>query len=308
MGGKVIAFANQKGGVGKTTMALTFGTILAQRGNNVLLVDLDSQSNLTTYYGIKDPNALNYTVGDAMNDVINDGHVDGKRFTVCRNSRFQGLMLLPANNEFHNIKQLLAPTYAREYVLSKVLDPLRQAFDYIIIDCAPSLDIDLVNALVSADEVIIVSTPDAFAYNGAEQLMRTIYTIRKVLNPDLKIAGVLCNCVDRRNNFMPEMVRAMRENWEGLARVFDTEIPSSIRVRESQCERLPLILYEKNNAVTKAAESFVDEYLKKFGGSKESPEENQDGDEAREEKTDSEPDINTDTIDEGEVKNGDEEI
>lgn len=261
---KIIAFANQKGGVGKTTVSFNFAVSLANRGYKVLLVDLDSQGNLTKYFGIPKPNELTYTIGHAIEHVIKYDEMNfTEEFRLCSNKRFENLMILPANNYLYDLKPMMLQATARESILDEILDPLKRAFDYIVIDCAPSLDIDLINALVAADEVLIVSTPDVFSYDGSEQLMKSIIKVMKRLNPELEMAGVICNMVDNRNKFMPAMIQAMRENWEkrGVARVFKTEIPKSVRVAESQFQKEPMLIYEANNAVTQACERLVDEYL-----------------------------------------------
>lgn len=270
MSGKVIAFANQKGGVGKTTISFNFAISLANRGNKVLVIDMDSQGNLTKYCGISNPNELEYTVGHAIEEVIKNDEIDLREgnFKVYANKRFQNLNILPANNYLYDLKPLMLGATARETILDVIVSPIRRVMDYIIIDCAPSLDIDLINALVAADETIIVSTPDIFSYDGSEQLMKSIAKVKKRLNPDLKIAGVVCNMVDNRNRFMPTMIEAMRKNWEesGVAKVYKTEIPRSVRVAESQFQREAMLAYEKGNSVTQACERFVDEYLEQEQG------------------------------------------
>lgn len=258
---KVISFANQKGGVGKTTLSFNFAAILAQREKKVLLIDMDSQANLTAYFGIADPSELTCTVGHVIRDVIADGEINMEELKILVNNRLPNLCLLGANAQLYQIKQILMEAEHRESVLREAIEELKPLFDYIIIDCAPSLDIDLVNALVASDEVIIVATPSRFSYSGSEELMRSIARVKRGLNPELSIAGVVCNRVDNRNRFMPEMVSAMRSNWQGVAKVFETEIPNSVRVDESQLQGVALSIYERNNQVTIACQNLVNEYL-----------------------------------------------
>jgi len=264
--GKVLSFANQKGGVGKTTMAFNFAALLGSEGYKTLLIDLDSQANLTSYFGIKDAGGLQYTTGHAVQNVIANGSLDMQQVKILTNREIQNLCLLGANNHLYQIKQMLMEAEEREFVLKKITEPLSSVFDYIIIDCAPSLDIDLVNALVASDEVLIVSTPSPFSYSGSEELMRTIARIKKNLNPNIRIAGVICNKVNRRNNFTPEMLDVMRNAWEDVAPVFESEIPSSVRVEESQCESRALVVYEKSNPVTQTCINLLNEYHKKVEG------------------------------------------
>lgn len=271
--GKVIAFANQKGGVGKTTTIVNFAISLAETGKKVLLIDMDTQAHATQYFGVPDPGALQYTIGNALNEVLEDGMIDAKKIMCAHHHRSPNLRMLGSNRELHKIKSKLTQESITgadrtgQFALKKVIDPLREAFDYILIDCAPSLDIDLINALVASDEVMIITTAASYSYDGAEELIQTVYQIRKSLNPALQIAGAVINSFDGRNKFSPAMEAMMREVWEeGLGiKVFKTVIPRSIRVDESQCESLPMKYYAPDNKVTRSYDVLVAEYLAASG-------------------------------------------
>ena len=265
--GKVIAFANQKGGVGKTTLMVNMATSLAERGYAVLVVDMDTQANATKYCGLE-IDQIAYSIGHAMNDVLENGKLNFRDFRLYRHPRCPNLFVLGTFDEFHKIKNRLAAECTEglgQRVLSKVLcQPVRDKFDYIFIDCAPSLDVDLVNALVAADEVMIITVAGTFSYDGTEKLLKSIRKVKAAFNPDLDIAGVIINCFDKRNNYSPEMEKLMRESWDGedrVCKVYDTVVPRSIKVEESQCEQLPMIYYEPSNPVTLAIEKIVDEFL-----------------------------------------------
>lgn len=266
--GKVIAFANQKGGVGKTTTIVNFAVSLADKGKRVLIIDLDTQANTTQYCGIAEPDKLNYTIGHALNEVLESGEFNRSNITFARHHRSPNLWILGANVQLHKIKTKLSQDMIMgQRALKEVVDPLRKGFDYILIDCAPSLDIDLVNALVASDEVMIVTTASTYSFEGAEELMRTVHKVKKAFNPDLKLSGAVINCFDGRSKFSPAMESLMRERWDdGVGiRVFQTRIPKSIRVEESQCQSLPMKFYAPKNKVTESYDALVDEYLKVEG-------------------------------------------
>ena len=255
---KIVAIANQKGGVGKTTTTFNMGCCLASQGYKVLLVDFDPQANLTLNCGIEQCDNLQETISTPLLKIIN-GETKGIKVPIYEYQR--NLCFIPANITLTNLKLLLIQAMSREFILKKVLSPLKEHFDYILIDCAPSLDMDLINALTAADEVLIVTTPDKFSSTGTEQLMKSIYKARANLNNDLEISGVLLNRVDRRTNFTKDIIDIMRNVWEREIYVFRSEIPISIRVGESQAEAKPMIEYEAENKVSVAFNSFVKEYL-----------------------------------------------
>ena len=261
---KIISFANQKGGVGKSTIAMNFAVGLADRGYNTLLIDFDAQANLTKYCGVE-PSNLQFTIGHAVADFITTGQVDyNNKFEIYTHNKHPNLSLIGANNNLHKLKPtLLQAGNENALVLKKVLDPLRSVFDYIAIDCAPSLDIDLVNALAASDEFIVVTTAGIFENDGVAQLMATASKVRKMYNQFLRPAGIICNMFDGRNRFMPEILTVMKEQWEesGITKIFNTCVPQSIRVKESQCERKPMKDYDGSNNVAKAIEKLVEEYI-----------------------------------------------
>ena len=257
---KIIAIANQKGGVGKTTTTFNFGSCLAALGYKVLLVDFDSQANLTLNCGVQQFDALDQTISNPLIDVIN-GDLSSVDVPIHRYR--DNIYFIPANITLSNVQLLLIQAMSRETVLKRVLEPIKSDFDYILIDCAPSLNVDLVNALMASDEVMIVTNPSKFSSTGTEQLMRSIIRVQMNLNSNLKIAGVLFNRVDRRNNFTKDILEVMRTAWGIGVRVFQTEIPASIRVDESQLESMPMIEYEADNKAAVAFMKFTKEYLER---------------------------------------------
>lgn len=253
---KIIAIANQKGGTGKTTTTLNFGAELAKKGYRVLLVDFDHQANLTLYCGISDFDEIDNTIADYMKIVMEGDTPEVKPRKYRNNIEF-----IASNVKLAKTNLELIQVMAREFVLKNLLEPLKEKYDYIFIDCAPSLSVDLINALTAADQILIVSNPAKFSASGTEELIKSILKVKKNLNKDLEISGVILNRVDRRNNFTKDMIEAMNESWGKHIKIFNTEIPLSIRVDESQAMGQPLCEYDPKNKLAAAYKAVVDEYL-----------------------------------------------
>lgn len=263
--GKVIAVANQKGGVGKTTTVMNFGAELARRGKKVLLIDFDSQGNLTKGAGItkRSIDSLNLTIADAVDDCIEGREPNIRRYAIHLENEIQ-MDIIPCNITMAQVKLKLNYAMARERMLKKIADEVKDKYDYVLIDTAPSLDVDMINALVAADQLIISTTPDAFSASGTGALYDTCMRVKDSLNPKLNIAGVIINCVDLRTNFTKDMITVIRTTWnKNRITVFDTMIPLSVKVKEGQAIGKTIGEYSKENPVTKAYSFFTGEYLKR---------------------------------------------
>lgn len=246
---KTIALVNQKGGVGKTTSTINLGVGLASQGNKVLLVDGDPQHSLTIGLGVTDPDNLEHTLNTAMLAEI-EGEPSQWETGIIHHR--EGVDLLPANDELAGIELRLFSAMSREQVLKSVLSHIKDRYDYILIDGMPSLGIVTVNVLVAADSVIIPSEPDFLSTKGMNLLLKTIGRVRRQINPRLKIDGIVVTKVDSRTNNAKNIIAALRTTLDGSIRVFDTEIPRSVRAAEASGEGKSIFAFDPKGRVAQA--------------------------------------------------------
>ena len=255
---KVIAICNQKGGVGKTTTCVNLGIGLAQHGKKVLLIDMDAQASMTISLGYKTPDELTQTVSEVMQMVIDDNPVP-KGYGILHHP--EGVDLLPSNIVLANLEVRLLNTLSRETVLKNYLQDVKPDYDYILIDCMPSLGMLTANALTAANNVIIPAQPHYLSAKGLEMLLHSINSIQKHVNPDLKINGILLTMVDRRANFTKDIIEILRKGYSSTIRVFNTEIPMSIKAIETTAEGKSIYEHDRSGKVSTSYEEFTKEVL-----------------------------------------------
>ncbi|AAP12336.1 sporulation initiation inhibitor protein Soj [Bacillus tropicus] len=243
--GKIIAIANQKGGVGKTTTSVNLGAGLAQVGKKVLLVDIDAQGNATTGVGIE-KSELDQCI---YNVLVEDADVQG----VIQKTATENLDVLPATIQLAGAEIELVPTISREVRLQRALQPVRDEYDYIIIDCPPSLGLLTINALTAADSVIIPVQCEYYALEGLSQLLNTVRLVQKHLNKNLAIQGVLLTMLDARTNLGIQVIDEVKKYFRD--KVYRSIIPRNVRLSEAPSHGKPIMQYD---AKSRGAEVYID--------------------------------------------------
>ena len=231
MNTQIIAIANQKGGVGKTTTCANLGIGLAQAGKKVLLIDGDPQGSLTISLGNPKPDKLPFTLSDAMGKILMDQPIRPGEGIL---HHAEGVDLMPADIQLSGMEVSLVNAMSRETILRQYLDTLKGQYSHILIDCQPSLGMLTVNALAAANRIIIPVQAEYLPAKGLEQLLSTVSKVKRQINPKLQIDGILLTMVDNRTNFAKEIAALLRDTYGSKIKVFGTEIP--LTDREADCE------------------------------------------------------------------------
>jgi len=256
---KVVAISHEKGGVGKTTTTVSLGIGLARQGKKVLLVDADPQGDLTKCLGIANPQQLTLTLATAMNGTIADEDFD-LRSVILQHA--EGVDFIPANASLAATETTLATMpLDREYVLRDYLGLIKDDYDYVFIDCRPSLGLTVVNALTAADSVIIPVQAHTLAADDIDGLFKTVGRIRQRANPGLRIDGIVMTMVDSRTNLARQTIREVRGRYGSVVKVFASEIPYAVRAAEVPGKGQSIYAYDPNGKVAQAYEALTKEVL-----------------------------------------------
>ena len=255
----VIAITNQKGGTGKTMTCENLGIGLAMEGKKVCVVDVDPQSSLTISMGWPRPDELDVTLSDLMKKVLEDKPIQPGEGIL---HHAEGVDLIPSSIELAGMEVSLVNAMSREKVLKQVLDGVKRSYDFILLDCTPSLGMLTINALAAADSALIPVQAQYLPAKGLEQLLSTISKVKRQLNPKLQIDGILLTMVDSRTNFAKEIAALLRETYGSKIKVFCTEIPHSVRAKEISAEGKSIFAHDPGGKVAEAYKNLTKEVLK----------------------------------------------
>lgn len=255
---KVIALCNEKGGVAKTTTAVNLGANLAMKNHKVLLIDADPQGSLSISLGIKNPDELNITLANKLDALMNDKYIIANE-GILKHS--EGMDLLPSNIELSGVETSLFNTMSRETILKNYINTIKQDYEYVLIDCMPSLGMMTINALTASDSVIIPSQPSYLSAKGMDLLFKSISKVKRSINPNLKIDGVLMTMVDGRTNNAKAVISTLRGTVGKNIHIFDTEIPHSVRAAECALEGVSIFRHDPKGKVAEAYDKFTEEVI-----------------------------------------------
>ena len=254
----VIAVVNQKGGTAKTTTVENLGIGLAREGKKVLLVDTDPQGSLTISLGYPRPDELDITLFDLLNKTINEDSVSAGEGILHQE---EGIDLIPANISLAGLEVALVNTMNRERILKQFLEPVKGNYDYVLLDCMPSLGMLTVNALAAADAALVPVQANYLSAKGLEQLLQTINKVKRQINPKLRIEGILLTMVDGRTNYGREISSLIRDTYGGYIKIFNSEIPRSVRAAEISAEGKSIFLHDPKGKVAEAYQNLTKEVM-----------------------------------------------
>ena len=251
MSHKVIAVANQKGGVGKTTTTINLSAALAEKGKKVLMIDLDPQGNASSGLGVNK---------DELEQSIYQLMIGTNSFDECvQKNVLENLDVLPANVNLAGVEIETLDMEDRNYILSKEIDKVKDQYDYILIDCPPSLNSLTINSMTTADSVLVPIQCEFYALEGLSQLIYTIDLVKDRLNPNLKMDGVVFTMYDARTNLSLQVIENVRENLN--QKIYNTIIPRSVRLAEAPSYGLPINIYDRKSTGAKAYRAWAEEII-----------------------------------------------
>ena len=255
----VIACVNQKGGTGKTTTCENLGAGLVMNGKKVLLVDFDPQASLSISLGYPKPEELPVTIADMMKKVVDEKEIRPGEGILHHE---EGMDLMPSSIELSGMEVALVNTISRETVLKAYLESVKRDYDFVLLDCSPSLGMLTINAMAAADTLLIPVQASYLPAKGLEQLLQTVNKVRRQINPRLKIEGILLTMVDARTNDAKEISELIRNAYGGKIKVYDTEIPRSVRASEISKEGTSIFKHDPGGKVADAYRELTREVVK----------------------------------------------
>lgn len=254
---KVIAVANQKGGVGKSTTVYNLGAGLAMQGKKVLLVDVDPQGDLTKMLGLRKPNDLPLTLGNAMNDIV--AGVSGNEHSIIK-QHHEGFDFVPGNRSLSAVEVGLVNAMSRETVLRQYINRVKNDYDYVLLDCRPALGMLVINALSASDYVLIPVQAEYFAAENMTELVGTVQSIKRQINPKLKIGGVFMTMAND-TNFRKDIVESVRETYGKHLPIFQTVIPETVRLAEISTSNRSIYLHDPKGRAAEAYRNLTKEVM-----------------------------------------------
>ena len=255
---KTIAVANQKGGTGKTATTLSLGIALAKLDKRVLLVDTDPQGDLTKSLGWSNPDSLEITVANHIQAVIDGIDLQAREGIL---SHKEGIDLMPANIDLASMEMGIFMAMSREQILNTWLSCIKDSYDYVLIDCAPTLGILPVNAFVASDSVLIPVSAEFLPASAMTELLKTINRVKRQINPSLDVEGILITLFDTRNNLAREVEQTIRSQYGNTYRVFDSVIPRAVSAAETPAVGVSIFAYDKRGKVATAFTGLADEVI-----------------------------------------------
>ena len=266
---KIICIANQKGGTGKTTTAWNLGYALAQEGKSVLMIDNDPQANLSMSFGIERPDELKMSMSETLSMVMaGEETPDMNRYIQKGNRPGMTLDIIPSNQNLSVTEMNMRDAMKREYILTELLSPLREHYEYVIIDCNPNLGLLTLNALTACTHTIIPVSPQLWSATGLTDLLQSVFMVKRKLNPAIVIGGILLTLCDERTRLNKEAKALIDESYGGKIKIFNTQIPNTVRVGEANYSSLSVMEHDPNGRASIAYKNFAEEVLANVGNEK----------------------------------------
>ena len=255
---KVISICNQKGGVSKTTTTANLGVGLVRAGKKVLVIDADPQGNLSQSLGIENPDELEVALPSIMEQIMTGEEVDVTKGIVHHK---EGIDLMPCNIDLSAVDVSLVHVLSREFIMKTYVDSMREFYDYILIDCMPSLGVITINSLTASDSVLIPVQAAYLPVKGLEQLIKTISLVKKLLNQEIQFEGILISMLNARTNYAKDIMELIREYYGEAIPIFESKIPFSVKAAETSAAGVSIFTLDKKHPVAQAYEKLTEEVI-----------------------------------------------